>query len=150
MRLFASIVVCLAAAGLGSLLTTPALRPWYAGLNKPRWTPPNWLFGPVWTVLYLAMAVAAWLVWREVGLTAAPMRLFLLQLLLNVAWSAVFFRFRLPGPAFAEIILLWAAILATTIEFWAEVPAAGWLFVPYLIWVSYAAALNFAIWRLNA
>jgi translocator protein len=96
------------------------------------------------------MAIAAWLVWRKVGLTAAPMQLFLLQLLLNVAWSAVFFRMRSPGPAFAEIIMLWLAILATSIEFWRVVPAAGWLFLPYLIWVSYATALNFSIWRLNA
>ena len=150
MRLIVCIVVCLGAAGLGSLLTTPALRPWYADLNKPRWTPPNWLFGPVWTVLFIAMAIAAWLVWRRVGLTAAPMQLFLLQLLFNVAWSALFFRLRSPGPAFAEIVLLWFAILATSIGFWGAVPAAGWLFLPYLIWVGYAAALNFSIWRLNS
>jgi translocator protein len=150
MRLIASIAVCLGAAGLGSLLTTPALRPWYAGLSKPRWTPPNWLFGPVWTILFIAMAIAAWLVWRKVCLTAAPMQLFLLQLLLNVAWSALFFRLESPGLAFAEIVMLWFAILATLIEFWKTVPAAGWLLLPYLLWVSYAVALNFSIWRLNA
>ena len=150
MRLIVSIVVCLRAAGLGSLWTTPALRPWFASMSKPRWTPPNWLFGPVWTILFLSMAVAAWLVWRKVGLTAAPMQLFLLQLLLNVAWSGVFFRLRSPGLAFGEIVILWLAILATTIEFLAAVPAAGWLLLPYLIWVGYATALNFSIWRLNA
>jgi translocator protein len=150
MRLILCILVCLGAAGVGSLLTTPALRPWYAHLSKPSWTPPNWLFGPVWTILYIAMAIAAWLVWRTVGLTAAPMRLFLLQLLLNVGWSAVFFRLRSPGLAFAEILMLWFAILATSIEFWRVFPAAGWLLLPYLIWVSYATALNFSIWRLNA
>jgi tryptophan-rich sensory protein len=96
------------------------------------------------------MAIAAWLVWQKVGLTAAPMQLFLLQLLLNVAWSAVFFRLRSPGAAFAEIVTLWFAILATSIEFWRVVPAAAWLLLPYLIWVSYATALNFSIWRLNA
>jgi tryptophan-rich sensory protein len=96
------------------------------------------------------MAIAAWLVWRKVALTAAPMQLFLLQLLLNVAWSAVFFRLRSPGQAFAEIVILWFAILATLIGFWRVVPAAGWLLSPYLIWVCYAAALNFSIWRLNA
>lgn len=149
MRFIFCIVVCLGAAGIGSLLTTQALRPWYANLRKPRWTPPNRLFGPVWTVLYVAMAIAAWLVWRKAGLTAVPMQLFLLQLLLNVAWSAVFFRLRSPGPAFAEIVVLWFAILATLIEFWRAVPAAGWLLLPYLIWVSYATALNFSIWRLN-
>ena len=143
-------VVCLGAAGIGSLLTTPSLRPWYEGLSKPRWNPPNWLFGPVWTILYLAMAIAAWLVWRKVGLAAAPMQLFLLQLLLNVAWSGLFFRLRSPGLAFIEIVVLWFAILETTIEFWRAVPAAGWLLLPYLIWVGYATALNFSIWRLNA
>ena len=150
MRLLVCIVVCLGAAGIGSLLTTPSLRPWYEGLSKPRWNPPNWLFGPVWTILYLAMAIAAWLVWRKAGVTAVPMQLFLTQLVLNVAWSALFFRLRSPGLAFIEIVVLWFAILATTIEFWRAVPAAGWLLLPYLIWVSYATALNFSIWRLNA
>ncbi len=150
MRLIISIAVCLGAALLGSLMTTPALRPWYAGLRKPAWTPPNWLFGPVWTALYVAMAIAAWLVWRQVGLTAAPMKLFLLQLLLNVAWSGLFFALRSPGWAFGDIVFLWLAILATSIEFWKVAPLAGLLLVPYLIWVSYAAALNFSIWRLNA
>jgi benzodiazapine receptor len=89
------------------------------------------------------MAIAAWLVWRKVGLTAAPMQLFLLQLLLNVAWSALFFRLRSPGLAFAEIVILWFAILATSIEFWKAVPAAGWLLLPYLLWVSYAGGAQF-------
>ena len=150
MRLILCILVCVGAAGIGSLLTTPAVSPWYASLRKPSWTPPNWLFGPVWTILFLAMAIAAWLVWRKVGLTAAPMQLFLLQLLLNVAWSALFFRLRSPGLAFAEIVMLWFAILATSIEFWKAVPAAGGLLLPYLVWVSYAAALNCSMWWLNA
>ena len=150
MRLIVCIVVCLGAAGLGSLLTAPALRPWYADLSKPRWTPPNWLFGPVWTLLFVAMAISAWLVWRKFGMRATLMQLFLLHLLLNVAWSALFFGLRSPGLAFVEIVLLWIAILATSIEFWRAVPAAGWLLLPYLIWVGYAAALNFSIWRLNA
>jgi translocator protein len=150
MRLIVCIAICLGAAGLGSLLTTPALRPWYGGLSKPLWTPPNWAFAPVWTILFIAMAIAAWLVWRKVGLTAAPMQLFLLQLLLNVTWSGLFFRLRSPCLAFVEIVMLWFAILATSIEFRKAVPAAGWLLLPYLVWVSYAAALNFSIWRLNA
>jgi tryptophan-rich sensory protein len=96
------------------------------------------------------MAIAGWLVWRKAGLAAASMQLFLLQLLLNVAWSALFFRLRSPGLAFVEIVLLWLAILATSIAFWKAAPAAGWLLLPYLIWVSYATVLNFSIWRLNA
>jgi tryptophan-rich sensory protein len=150
MRLAICIATCLTASVLGSLFTWPALRPWYAELTKPRWTPPNWLFGPVWTLLFLAMAVAAWLVWRQTSLLSTPMRLFLLQLALNIAWSALFFRLRSPGAAFIEIVLLWAAILMTTIAFGKVVPTAYWLMAPYLLWVSYAAALNFAIWRLNA
>jgi benzodiazapine receptor len=96
------------------------------------------------------MAVAAWLVWRRSALTGVPMRLFLLQLLLNVAWSAVFFRLRSPGWAFMEMVALWCAILLTAIAFGKTAPVAGWLMIPYLMWVSYAAALNFAIWRLNS
>jgi len=150
MRIALCIVVCLGAGWLGSLLARPALMAWYEGLSKPNWTPPNWLFAPIWTILYMAMGVAAWLVWRRSGLTAAPMQLFLLQLLLNVAWSAVFFRFRSPGWAFVEIVTLWCAILLTAIGFGRTAPLAGWLMIPYLLWVSYAAALNFAIWRLNS
>jgi translocator protein len=150
MRLTLCIVVCLGAGWLGSLLTRPALTTWYEGLSKPNWTPPNWLFAPVWTILYVTMGVAAWLVWRRGSLTTVPMQLFLLQLLLNVAWSAVFFRFRSPGWAFLEIVALWCAILFTAIAFGRAAPVAGWLMIPYLVWVSYAAALNFAIWRLNS
>lgn len=149
MRLAICIAVCLGAGWAGSLLTRPALQPWYGSLTKPHWTPPSWLFGPVWTILYVVMAVAAWLVWRHSSLSAVPMWLFLLQLLLNVAWSAVFFRFHAPGWAFVEIAVLWCAILLTTIAFGRTVLLAGWLMVPYLLWVSYAGALNFAIWRLN-
>jgi len=150
MRLTLCIAVCLGAGGLGSLLTRPALMTWYEGLSKPNWTPPNWLFAPVWTILYVAMGVAAWLVWRRSSLAAVPMQLFLLQLLLSVAWSAVFFRFRSPGWAFFEIVALWCAILLTAVAFGRTAPVAGWLMVPYLVWVSYATALNFAIWRLNS
>ena len=150
LRLIVSLAVCLGAAGLGALMTTPALRPWYADLHKPQWAPPNWLFGPVWTVLYVAMAVAAWLVWGRSGLMDRPMKVFVLQLALNVAWSGVFFGLRSPGAALAEIIAMWVAILATLLEFWKISSAAGWLLVPYLLWVSFAAVLNFSIWRLNS
>jgi tryptophan-rich sensory protein len=104
----------------------------------------------VWTALYLMMAVAAWLVWRRTGLASVPIALFLIQLLLNVAWSGIFFRLRSPGAGFADIVFLWLAIAATITGFWPVSPVAGWLLVPYLIWVSYASALNFSIWRRNA
>ena len=147
-----SVAVCFAAAGLGSLFTRPAIEGWYASLPKPSWTPPNWVFGPVWTVLYLSMAIAAWLVWRRGGFPGAklPLALFAAQLALNVAWSGLFFGLRTPGAAFAEIVLLWLFILATAIAFWPISRVAAWLMLPYLLWVTYAAGLNYSIWRLSA
>jgi tryptophan-rich sensory protein len=143
--------LCFGAAWAGSMLTSPALPEWYTGLAKPSWTPSDWVFGPVWSLLYLMMGLAAWLVWRQAGLASAavPMALFGLQLVLNVAWSGVFFGLRRPGAAFAEIILLWFAILASMSAFWRVTRLAGWLMLPYLLWVGYAASLNLAIWLMN-
>lgn len=125
---------------------------WYAALHKPAWNPPNWIFGPVWTALYTMMGVAAWLVWRRGGwgAQAMPLALFLVQLVLNAAWSWLFFGLHRPGLAFAEIVLLWLAILATALAFRPVSAAAFWLLVPYLAWVTFAAVLNFTLWRLNA
>lgn len=150
--LVVSLAICFGAAGLGSLFTTPSVAGWYATLRKPPWTPPNWIFGPVWSLLYLGMAVAAWLVWRRAGFSGArlALTLFAVQLVLNVGWSALFFTLHRPGVAFGEIVLLWVLILATLLSFWPLSRAAGWLMMPYLAWVGFAAALNFAIWRLNA
>jgi translocator protein len=147
-----SVAVCFGAAALGSLLTTPSLESWYAALQKPSWTLPNWVFGPVWSALYLAMAIAAWLAWRAAGFPGSKpaLALFAVQLGLNVCWSAVFFTLHRPGLAFAEIVLLWLFILLTVVAFWFLSRAAAWLMAPYLLWASFAAALNFAIWRLNA
>jgi tryptophan-rich sensory protein len=124
---------------------------WYAGLRKPSWNPPNWIFGPVWTVLYATMAVAAWLVWKRGGFAAQrfALALFLMQLLLNALWSPLFFGLRDPGLAFADIVLLWLAVLATVVAFWKTRPLTGALLVPYLAWVTFASVLNFAMWRLN-
>jgi len=145
------LAICFAAAGLGSLLTASSVNGWYAGLAKPQWTPPNWLFGPVWSVLYALMGVAAWLVWRRGGLEIRlALTLFAVQLALNVAWSGLFFALRLPGVASAEILLLWLAIGVTTVCFGRISTAAGLLMVPYFAWVGFAAILNLAIWRLNA
>ena len=147
-----SILICFGAAGLGSLMTTPFISGWYAALWKPAWTPPNWLFGPVWSALYLSMAISAWLVWRKLGVPGAKfaLLLFAVQLVLNAGWSGIFFTLHLPGVAFAEVLLLWVSILVTALAFWPLSRAAGWLMVPYLLWVSFASALNYAIWRLNA
>jgi tryptophan-rich sensory protein len=148
LALIVLIVVCFAIAGLGSMATAPSIPNWYAGLAKPSWTPPSWLFGPVWSVLYLSMAVAAWLVWRR-GDAAVPMTLFAVQLAFNLAWSWLFFGLHSPSAAFIDIVLLWMANAATMIAFWCRSLIAGLLFVPYLAWVSFAAVLNFSIWRLN-
>lgn len=145
------IAICLGAGGLGAIATTPEIDGWYKTIEKPTWNPPAYVFGPVWTTLFVMMAVAGWRVWKPAGFKAArmPLTLFAVQLVLNVAWSWVFFHFHQPGWAFAEIVVLWLAIVATTIAFFKTSKTAGWLMVPYLMWVSFASVLNFAIWRLN-
>ncbi|HEX8177527.1 MAG TPA: TspO/MBR family protein [Pyrinomonadaceae bacterium] len=147
-----SIAICFSAAGIGSLFTDPEIGGWYARIAKPSWTPPNWVFGPVWSVLYLMMAVAAWLVWKEKGFAsaAAPLALFGVQLVFNALWSILFFGMHRIGMALLDIVLLWSAILATVLSFWRVSPAAGALMIPYLLWVTYASALNYSIWRLNS
>jgi benzodiazapine receptor len=125
---------------------------WYADLIKPTWNPPSWVFGPVWTALYIMMAVAAWLVWREGGwkMQRGPLTLYLIQLLLNAIWTPLFFALHQPGWAFAEILILLAAILTTTLLFWRVRRSAALLLMPYVLWTTFAAVLNFTIWRLNA
>jgi tryptophan-rich sensory protein len=150
--LVGALLLCYAAAGVGGLLTAAGMRDgWYAQLAKPDWTPPDWVFGPVWTVLYTMMAVAAWLVWRQPN---APGRnvalvLFAIQLALNPFWSALFFAMHSPGAAFAEITLLWLAIAATALSFWRVSTMAFMLMLPYLVWVGFAGVLNWALWQLN-
>lgn len=122
---------------------------WYEALVKPSWNPPSWLFGPVWTLLYLGMAVAAWLVWKRGGQGQA-LRLYLVQLALNAAWSPVFFGAHQIGAALIVIVCMWIAILLTLRAFRAVSRPAGYLLVPYLAWVSFATVLNFTLWRLNA
>lgn len=125
---------------------------WYAGLVKPAWNPPAWLFGPVWTLLYALMGTATWLVWREGGwrVQRLPLGLYLAQWTLNVIWTPLFFFLHRPGLAFVEIIVLDLAVLATLIAFWRVKRLAGALLVPYLLWVAFATVLNGTIWSLNA
>ncbi len=144
-----AIAVCFGAAALGSLPTVRGLREWYPSLRTPSWNPPNGVFGPVWTALYLAMAIAAWLVWRSGTDLAVALGLFALQLALNVAWSLVFFGQRNVSGAFVVVVALWLAIAATLIEFIRIDLVAGLLLVPYLAWVTFASFLNRAIARLN-
>lgn len=146
------VAVSLAAGAIGSLATAQAIPTWYPTLAKPAWNPPSWVFGPVWTTLYVLMGAAAWLVWqRSRGLreVRVPMALFALQLVLNAAWSLIFFGLHALGAAFVEILLLWLAILATLLSFWRVRPLAGALLLPYLGWVSFASGLTYAVWRLN-
>ena len=121
---------------------------WYAGLNKPSWNPPSWVFGPVWTALYLMMAFAAWLVWRNDS-WKRPLYIWLIQLGLNAAWTPLFFGARQPGWALLNILLLWTAILLTILAFRRVSKPAAILLTPYLAWVSFATFLNFTLWRLN-
>lgn len=152
MGLVLFVLVCLAAGGLGAIATTPEIDGWYQTIAKPTWNPPNWVFGPVWTTLFVLMGISAWLVWKpqEPKKTSTPLKLFAVQLALNIAWSWIFFRMHLIGWAVVEIAILWVAILATTVAFFRRSQPAGWLLVPYLGWVTFASLLNFMIWRLNA
>jgi tryptophan-rich sensory protein len=122
--------------------------PWYERLSKPSWNPPNWLFGPAWTLLYVLMSIAAWMVWKVAGFGPA-LWLWVVQLLLNGAWSWVFFGLKRPDLAFYELIGMWLAIVATTIAFAGIRADAAWLMAPYIAWVTFAGALNLKIWQLN-
>jgi tryptophan-rich sensory protein len=125
---------------------------WYASLAKPAWNPPDAIFAPMWTALYVLMAVAAWLVWRRAGFAGAgtALALFVIQLVLNALWSYLFFGLNRLDIAFLEIVILWLAILLVLVLFWREDWRAGALMIPYLVWVGFASCLNFALWRLNA
>ncbi len=148
MGLLAWLALCFGAAWFGSLF---APGEWYESLVKPWWTPPNWIFGPVWALLYVLMAVAAWLVWRAHGFSGAPVALglFVGQLALNAAWSWLFFGLERPALALVGLVALWGALGGTMVAFWRLQALAGLLLAPYIIWVSFAAALNYALWRLN-
>ena len=143
------LLLCFAAASPGAVFMPGE---WFAALKKPSWNPPGWVFGPVWTALYAMMAAAAWLVWQRGGWKEQrkPLLIFLAQLALNALWTPLFFGLHRPGVAFAEIVLLWLAIVATLVAFRPVNRTAAWLLVPYLAWVSFAAVLNGTLWRLNA
>ncbi|MFA5112799.1 MAG: TspO/MBR family protein [Candidatus Margulisiibacteriota bacterium] len=147
-----ALVICFGAAALGSLATAPQIATWYAGINKPFFNPPNWIFGPVWTILYAMMAVAAWLVWEK-GQNKKEVRsallAFLAQLAVNVLWSFLFFVWHSLWGAYLGIIVLWLLILLTIIRFFKLDRTAGWLLVPYILWVSFASFLNLAVAILN-
>ena len=144
------VAICFGAAGVGGCFTVSSVRTWYPRLLKPAGTPPSWVFGPVWSVLYLLMGTAAWLVWQERSShVSLPLVLFFGQLILNAAWSFIFFGLRRPGLALIEILILLLAIALTTMSFSAHSRYAFWLMMPYLGWVAYATYLNLGLWRLN-
>lgn len=146
---FLAFVLACAAAAAPGFLCRPGT--WYRDLVKPSWRPPDWLFGPVWLVLYVSIAVSGWLVWRQVGLSAATLAFVVYgsQLILNGFWSVIFFGLHRPGFAFVEILCLWISIAATIAVFHPIDPLAAYLLVPYACWVGFAVVLNYRIWRLN-
>ena len=152
LKLVISIIICLGAGFIGSFFTTPAIPTWYAILKRPPFAPPNWLFAPVWTTLFVLMGISAFLVWRR-GLNDPQVKIalgiFIVQLILNALWSVMFFGLRSPLAGLIDIAILWIAILLTILNFFKISTAAGLLLIPYILWVSFAAVLNFSIWRLN-
>jgi len=156
-KLIIAIVVSELAGIIGSVFTTPSIAGWYAGIVKPALNPPAWVFGPVWTTLFALMGIAAFIVWssyakatedKKKGIMLALI-LFGIQLVLNTIWSIIFFGLHSPGGALIEIVFLWLAILATIVAFYKISKPAAWLLVPYILWVSFAMYLNYAIWVLN-
>ena len=144
------LLLTIAAASVG-VITSARAASFYGQLSQPRWAPPAWLFGPMWSVLYLLMAVAAWLVWREHGFSGAgiALGLFVVQLAANALWSWLFFVLRRGALSVAEIAVLWLLILATIVAFWPLHRLAALMLVPYLAWVSVASALTWSLWRAN-
>ncbi len=136
-------------AGVGGFAANSAQE--YGILQQPSWAPPSWLFGPVWTALYAAMAVAAWLVWRSgsIAETKGALAAYAAQLVLNAAWTPLFFGLGWRGIALIDITVLWVVLLATVVLFFRRTAVAGWLLVPYLAWTTFALCLNFAVWQLN-
>lgn len=152
LKLFVSILVCQAAGFIGSFATRSSVDGWYATVRKPPFNPPNWIFGPVWITLFVMMGISLYLVWISksgTGNRNLAITVFMVHLMLNILWSYLFFYFQSPGWGFIEIIVLWISILAVILLFLPINKWAGYLMVPYLLWVTFASVLNFAIWHLN-
>ena len=151
-RLIISVVICQGAGLIGSIFTAPSIQTWYVALQKPPFTPPNWLFAPAWITLYLLMGISASLIWQQ-GLDNRQNRtaliIFLVQLVLNALWSIVFFGFESPLSGMVVIVLLWVAILITILKFMPISKIAGLILIPYIGWVTFAAILNVSIYVLN-
>jgi tryptophan-rich sensory protein len=178
-KLLVSIIICQLAGAIGSIFTVPSIKEWYATLNKPSINPPSWIFGPVWTALFLLMGISLYLVWSKGFVVSAPggpasgwknikawnplsqklnagswqkiniVLIFALQLVLNILWSVIFFTLHQPGLAFFELLMLWFAILYTIINFYRISKVSAYLLVPYILWVTFAGFLNYSLWMLN-
>ena len=150
-KLILSIVLCVSLGSVGGLVTVSEIPTWYASLNKPSFNPPNWLFGPVWTILYLLMGISVYMIWKQPVSTERnkALQLFILQFILNFCWSFIFFGLHATGWALIEMIALWILILLSILHFAKHSKTAAWLLVPYISWVSFALLLNAAIWKLN-
>ncbi len=151
-KLIVSIVLTVGLGSLGGIFTISEIPVWYAGLQKPSFNPPNWLFGPVWTLLYLLMGISVYLIWKQPASSVrnTALTFFVIQFVLNFCWSILFFNQHQLGWALVEIIVMWVAILVTIIWFGKLSSVAAWLLVPYILWVSFASLLNGAIWKLNS
>ena len=153
-KLLVSIIVCELAGLIGSIFTMPAIPTWYAGLQKAALNPPSWVFGPVWTTLFALMGIAFFIVWKNrtnknKAAVKTAFAIFAGQLLMNILWSILFFGLQSPGSALLEVIGFWLMILVTIIAFSKVSKAAAWLLLPYILWVSFATYLNYAVWMLN-
>jgi benzodiazapine receptor len=151
MKLVLALLITVGIGSLGGLFTYPEIASWYAGLQKPSFQPPNWLFGPVWTMLYILMGVSLYLIWKqpESELRNKALTVFAIQFTLNFCWSLIFFNQHQIGWALIEIIAMWICILLTIVQFGKLSTLSAWLLVPYISWVSFATILNAAIWKLN-
>jgi translocator protein len=152
LKLVIAILIPLLVGFSSSYFTITGVNSWYQTIQKPEWNPPNWIFGPVWTTLYILMGIALYLVWKADAGDAVKkyaITLFAIQLVLNFFWSFIFFNQHQPGWAFVEIVVMWLMILLTIFGFAKINTTAAWLLVPYISWVSFAAILNFTIWKLN-
>ena len=150
-KMLGSVTFTMGFGALGGIVTAPEIKTWYLFLNKPSFNPPNYLFGPVWTLLYLLMGISLFLILKKDDSAAKKksLILFFVQFALNFCWSFIFFKYHLIGWAFAEIVVMWIFILLTILSFNRINKTAAWLLVPYIAWVSFASVLNFAIWKLN-
>ncbi len=151
-KLFSAVLICLGAGFVGSFFTTPEIATWYQTINKPTWNPPSWLFGPVWTTLFILMGIALFLIWQKASHSKSAHRavvFFLVHLLFNIFWSVAFFNLHSPFYAFIAIIVLWLMIFTLMLWFFRLDKKSGALLIPYLLWVSFAGYLNYTIWQLN-